>query len=313
MKQTTFRVAGLAVLTSVVLIVALAYVFKSNLTNNTLSTGTQKVQIVTSFYPLYFLASQITGSAADVRTIVPAGIEPHDYELSPRDVARIENSDLVVLNGSHLEPWGEDITDSLKNTNTMVISVGDAFANRTVEEDGEMATDPHVWLDPVLAKSMAANIANALIAIDSEHQAVYVENLATLQSQLDALHTTFLTGLASCNKKDFITSHEAFGYLAARYGLNQVGIAGISPEEEPTAQALARVAEFAKKNNVHYIFFEELASPDFAETVATEVGAQTLVLNPIEGLTDEELSEGRTYSTEMEKNLANLRIALECQ
>lgn len=301
--------------TLIVVLIVIAVAFKAYLFfgNQKQGTTSDKISITTSFYPLYFFTSQIAGDKADVYNITPAGAEPHGYEPTTRDVARIEDSSLLVLNGGNLEPWGNNETLALNDTHTAVISVGELFATNTMQEDGDMVRDPHVWLDPVLAKKMAASILAGVIKVDPANAVTYRANAATLETALDALNQEYVTGLAHCQKKDIITSHAAFSYLAARYGFTQVSISGISPDAEPSAHTLAEVADFAQKNNVQYIFFESLVSPKFAETIAQEVGAQTLVLNPLEGLSDDEIAAGGTYITAMQENLNNLRTALQCQ
>lgn len=272
-----------------------------------------KPQVVASFYPLYFFASQIAGDKATVYNITPAGAEPHDYEPTTQDIVRIEDGQLLVLNGGKLEAWGDKITDSLKGSNTKIITVGNDIANQMVVEDGNEIRDPHVWLDPALAKKEVAAIVKGLSSVDPANASYYHSNAQTLESNLDSLDAQFHQGLSNCQKKDIITSHAAFGYLAREYGLNQVSISGLSPDAEPSPRQLAQVADFAKKNNVKYIFFESLVSPKLSQTIANEVGAQTLVLNPIEGLADDEIAQGKTYFTEMNSNLTNLKIALQCR
>ncbi len=272
-----------------------------------------KLSVVASFYPLYFFAAQIAGDKASVYNVTPAAAEPHDYEPTTQDIAKIEDSQLLILNGGKLEAWGDSVKNTLQGTKTAVITVGDAFANREVVEDGVSIRDPHVWLDPPLAKKEAAAIAQGLERIDPADMGTFEANLAALNSKLDTLDQEYRTGLSSCQKKDIITSHAAFGYLAADYGLNQVPISGLSPDAEPSPAKLAEITDFAKKNHVTTIFFESLVSPKLAETIASETGAQAMVLNPIEGLTDQELGDGKTYLTEMANNLDHLKIALQCQ
>lgn len=272
-----------------------------------------KLQVVTSFYPLYFFTSQITLDKADVYNITPAGAEPHDYEPTTRDLARIEDSSLLVLNGGKLEGWGDRITENLKDKKTLILTVGATIANQEILEDGEKIQDPHIWLDPILAKKEVDMILQALSQLDPNNSGFYQTNAQALLSKLDTLDSNFRQGLNNCARKDIITAHTAFGYLASEYNFNQVSITGISPDNEPSVQQLAEVAEFAKKNQVKYIFFESLISPKLSQTIASEIGAQTLVLNPIEGLSDEEIKNGKSYFSEMENNLTNLKLALECQ
>lgn len=244
-----------------------------------------KLQVVASFYPLAYFAQEIGGDKVEVTNITPAGAEPHEYEPTAQDIARIEDSGVLILNGSGLEPWGDNV-----KANRIVIA-GEDF----------VGTDPHVWLAPLLAQQMVDKIAEAVPG-----------NPEPLKEKLAALDAEFHQGLSRCATRDIVTSHAAFGYLTAAYDLRQVPITGISPEDEPSAQELAQIADFAKKNNIKYIFFESLVSPKLAQTIAREVGAQTLVLNPIEGLSDSELAQGKNYFTEMRANLSNLKLALQC-
>lgn len=296
-------------ITIISLLVVYLIVPKKHIAPNSLG----KFSVVTSFYPLYFFTSQIAGDKASVYNITPAGAEPHNYEPSTRDVATIEDSNLVILHGDKLEAWGEKIKDILRGTAVIISEVGAPLASQTVVEEGATIADPHVWLDPVLAQKEAQGIAQQLKNIDPSNAAYYEANLQKLINNLDKLDSQYAQGLKSCAKKDIITSHAAFGYMAKRYRLTQIPISGLSPDAEPSPQQLVDVAEFAKKNGVKYIFFESLVSPKLSQTIANEIGAQTLVLNPIEGLSDQELSAGKTYLTEMQNNLTNLKIALQCQ
>lgn len=272
-----------------------------------------KLTIATSFYPLYFFTSQIAGDRADVFNITPAGAEPHDYEPTTKDIIKIGNSQLLVLNGSKLEAWGDKIKDTLTGTNTKITVVSNDLANQTIKEDGSVTKDAHIWLNPLLAKQEAEIIAQEIIKIDPENTNFYQTNLEALKNNLDNLDNKFKQGLSNCQIKDIITAHAAFGYLASAYALNQVSIAGLSPDEEPSPKKLAEVSDFAKINKIKYIFFESLVSPKLAETIAQETGAKTLILNPLEGISTKDMQNGKNYFTEMENNLANLKIALECK
>lgn len=271
-----------------------------------------KISVVASFYPMYFFASQIGGDKADVMNVTPAGAEPHDYEPTAQDMAKIESANLVVLNGGGLEAWGDSVKQNIDAQKTTLVTAGEGLTNRRVVEDGEDVIDPHVWLSPILAQQMVDKIEQDFAKADPDNVAYYAKNAADLKAKLAQLDAEYKQGLGGCQKKDIITSHAAFGYLSAAYGLNQVAIAGLSPEEEPSAQDLAKIADFAKKNDVKYIFFESLVSPKLSQTIATEVGAQTLVLDPIEGISAGNLAAGKDYLSVMRSNLANLKIALQC-
>lgn len=283
-----------------------------------------KIQVITSFYPLYFFAERIGGDKISLQAIIPPGVEPHDYELTPRDAAEIENSDLVVVNGAGFEPWFEKIRGDLdeKKINYAVLSEGITLLEGAeheeegaVEEEvhaGEELYDPHIWLSPVIAQDMVRKITEGLVKSDSMNESYYKENEKKLLSDLSLLDEDFQKGLSSCKKRDFVTSHAAFAYIARQYNLNQVSISGISPEEEPSAQKLAEVSDFVKKNDIEYIFFETLVNPRLSNTIASETGARTLVLDPLEGLSDDDISAGKNYLTVMRNNLINLRTALQC-
>lgn len=263
----------------------------------------KKLLIATSFYPLSYFTAQIAGDAARVFTITPAGAEPHDYEPTPRERAKIEGSDILILNGGKFEPWGIALRNSFHGDRPHIVVMADTLASHD---------DPHIWLDPLLAKEEARIIERAIESADPVRAEAYHASLKRFEERLDQLDEAYRTGLASCKKKDIITSHAAFGYLARRYHFNQIALTGLSPDEEPSLKKLAEVSQIAKKRGVEAIFFESLMSPKFAQTIAREVGAQTLVLNPIEGMTDDEARGGNTYFTEMEKNLEQLKKALQC-
>ena len=255
-------------------------------------SSSDKMQVVASFYPLYFFSNQIGGKEADVTNITPSGVQPHDYDLTTQDLIKINRSKLLVLNGGGLAGWEKKLKDELSDK-TVVVAEGES--------------DPHVWLDPILAKETVAKIEKGFQEADPQNKAYYQSNARSLEDKLDSLDYEFKKGLSACQKKDFVTSHEAFGYLARRYGINQVAISGLSPEEEPTSQKLAEIADKVKKEKINVIFFESLVGPKLSQTIANETGARTLVLDPIEG------SVGPDYFSLMRNNLNNLKKALQCE
>jgi len=294
------------------ILIGLVIVLVNKAKNPTQTIRADKIRVITSIYPLYFLSAAIAGDKAEVTNIVPAGAEPHEYEPTAQDMAKMENSQVVVLNGGDLEAWSEDIGRNIDARRTIFVIAGEGLAAQQTTSDGEAKTDPHVWLAPALMRKMADRIAAGFEQADPENKDYYGANANALKEKLDDLDAAYRTGLADCHKKDIITSHAAFGYLAAAYGFNQVPILGLSPDAEPTLNDLAEIANFAREKEVKYIFFESTARPRLSETIAAEVGAQTLVLDPIEGISDEELSRGKNYFTVAETNLKNLQIALEC-
>ena len=271
-----------------------------------------KLQVITSFYPLYYFAKEIGGDKAVVINITPAGAEPHDYEPTAEDIARVEKSKILILNGGGLEAWADKIRNNIDPRHTIVVIAGEGLATRQVTEEGKTVSDPHVWLSPFLAKQMVDRIAQGFIHADPDAEDYYRTNADVLKAKLDGLDTAYRLGLSHCKTQSIVTSHAAFGYLAATYKLKQVSITGLAPDIEPSPRQLIDIVKFARENQVKYIFFESLVSPKLSQTIANEVGAQTLVLNPIEGLTNAEMAQGKNYLTEMQSNLTNLKRALQC-
>ena len=268
-----------------------------------------QLTIAASFYPLQYVTQRIAGDRATVSSLTPPGAEPHDLELTPKDVASITDASLVVyLNG--FQPAVDDAVSTSAGKDSPVDVAAAAELDRTVAEEGESGTDPHFWLDPQRLSAVATLIEKRLAAADPAGASTYQANLSTLAADLTTLDGEFRTGLASCANKDLVTSHQAFGYLAERYGLTQVGISGLSPEQEPDPATLARVTDFVRANKVRTIYYETLISPAIARTVASETGARTAVLDPIEGIT--EASAGRDYLSVMRSNLKNLQEGQPC-
>ena len=263
-----------------------------------------KLQVVASAYPFAWLAERVGGPDVDVTDLVPPGAEPHDVELSPRQVGLVEQAAVVV----HLKGFQPSVDDALGD-GKQGFDLGTVVSQQALTTgDEQTAKDPHIWLDPVRMEAAARALADRLADKDRTHATAYKARAATLVSQLAALDATFRSDLTGCARKDVVTSHSAFGYLASRYGLTQVGITGVSPEEEPSPKKLAEVASYAKDHHVTTIFFESLVDPKVARTVANEIGAKTAVLDPIEGV-----KGGDDYLTVQARNAANLREALGCK
>ncbi len=264
------------------------------------SDATGETQVVAAFYPLAYAAEQVGGDSVGVRNLTPAGSEPHDFELSAGDARAVEDADLVVYLGGGFQPAVEQAVAS-RDGPSLDLLEGEVATDAA----GEMReVDPHVWLDPVRYSRQARLIADALGPGASS------DALAARLAELDA---AFQQGLASCERRQIVTSHAAFGYLAKRYGLEQIPLTGITPEAEPSPRDLERLVREVEASGATTVFFESLVSPKLAETVAREAGATTAVLNPVEGLTEEQLEDGADYFSVMRDNLATLRQALGCR
>jgi zinc transport system substrate-binding protein len=256
--------------------------------------------VVAAFYPLAYAAERIGGSSFDVRNLTPPGSEPHDLELTPQEVAAIQDAGVVLYLSHGFQPAVSKAVEQARGKEVDILA-GLPLHSADGAEEG-LTADPHVWLDPILFARVAARIGTAL-----------GRPANALVADLHSLDTEYRQGLSDCKRHEIVTSHAAFGYLAARYGLEQVSITGLSPEAEPTPQQLAHVIQIVRRTHATTVFFETLVSPRLADTVAREVGARTAVLDPIEGLTPTEQKSGDNYLTLMRQNLAALRKALACR
>lgn len=280
-----------------------------------------KIHIVTSFYPLAELAQQVGGEYVNVNNLVPAGAEPHDFEPLPKDILALNTADLVIINGAGFEPWVEKIIPELESKHVKILDVSKVVPEllKSTEEGDEREEDhergeydPHFWIDPVLYLSQAQAVKNALIEINPSLTKEFSHQGDTYIAQLQSLDNEFKNGLGSCKQNEIVTNHAAFGYLAKRYNLTMLSISGLSPDSEPSAKRMGEITELVKKDGVKVIFTESLVSPKISETLAKEAGVQTMVLNPIEGLTEDQIKAGENYITVMKLNLQSLRTALEC-
>jgi zinc transport system substrate-binding protein len=253
--------------------------------------------VVAAFYPLAFLAEQVGDDEVAITNLTPAGTEPHDLELSAGDVAAVQEADLVVYVGHGFQPALEEAV-ARRDGPSLDILIGQELLG---EDDREV--DPHLWLDPMRFASAARAVAHELgdpAAADD------------LVRRLEELDREFERGLERCQRRELVTSHAAFGYLADRYGLTQVALTGLSPEAEPTPRDLADLVEDVERLGATTVFVEPLVAPGVAETVARETEATTAVLNPLESLTAEQVDAGSDYFDVMRENLAVLREALGC-
>ena len=255
-----------------------------------------------SFYPVYAAAQRVGGADAALSNLTPAGAEPHDLELTSRQVDRIEDASLVFYLGQGFQPGVEEAVER----------AGGRAVDLLNPDLGLIEGDPHFWLDPTLLKQTVERIRAAFVEADPANTADYTERATTYARELDQLDASFRRGLQTCERRVIVTSHAAFGYLARRYGLSQKAVSGLSPESEPEPGQLSALAREVKAEGVTTIFSETLVSPRVAEALAREAGVGTAVLNPLEGLTEEEAKAGKTYVSVMTENLTALRAALGC-
>ncbi|MCI3918881.1 metal ABC transporter substrate-binding protein [Paenibacillus sp. TRM 82003] len=317
--------------------------------------SSKNIKVAASIYPMYEFASKVGGELAEVNLLVPAGVEPHDWEPAPKDLAFLESADVLVFNGSGMEGWVEQVVGSLDNTRLLLIETShqlellvaeesvhenehaeeEAHANEHghaeeahADEHGHAEEahadehgheeevhaqdhgkfDPHVWLSPVQAMKQVRSIEAAFAEAAPDHKDTFKANADAYIAELEQLDQRFKDALAPYRGKEFVTQHAAFAH---EYGLLQLPIAGLSPENEPSAERMAEIVDFAKEHDVRTIFFETLASSKVAEAIASEIGASTSVLHPIEYITEEEWRGGMDYVKLMNQNLEALRKAFE--
>lgn len=281
--------------------------------------------VVASFYPLQFVAEQVGGEHITVTNLTPAGAEPHDMELKPRQVADITDAELVVYLGgfqpavdkavkTQAAETGLDVAESVElreSAEDEHDDHGDEEGHEEEDHDHDHGDlDPHVWLDPTALATIADSVADRLAEADPEHAEDFAANAKKLGKRLDTLDADFADGLSECDSRDLVTSHAAFGYLATRYDLHQVAISGLSPESEPGAGSIKQITDYVAEHGVTTIFYETLVNPAVAETIAAETGAETDVLDPIEGLAK---NSDDDYFSIMESNLSALTKALGCR
>jgi len=276
------------------------------------------LKVIAAFYPLEFVAKTIGGDLISVENMTPPGVEPHDLELTPQQITTLDDADLLLYVAGFQPALEEAATQSAPANSLDVMAINGLNLLGATEDghnhgeeahsDEEMLSDPHVWLDPerliVVAKAVAAKLSE----VDPDNSETYATNLTAFVEQLEGLDADFTSGLASCERRLIVTSHAAFGYLADAYNLEQEAISGLSPESEPTPKRLNEIGKEAKADGTTTIFFETLASPKVAQTLADDLNISAAVLDPIEGI-----GEGQTYFSIMESNLAALRKALNCK
>lgn len=313
LKKHKGLLLGLIMVTSVLL----AACGSSTSSNN---DSNDKISIMTTFYPMYEFTQQVVGKAGDVELLIPAGTEPHDYEPSAKDLAKISDADMFVYNSPELETWTDNLSENIDTSHTTIVKASKGISlmegseeegHTETEEGHEHELDPHVWLDPVLAVKEVETIRDALVKKYPEQKATFKKNAAAYIKKLEALNTKYETALADASNKTFVTQHAAFGYLAKQYGLTQDAIAGISPDQEPSASRLSELKTYVEENNIEVIYFEENATSKVAETLANETGVKLAVLNPLESLTSKQIKAGEDYISVMEENLAALQESIK--
>jgi zinc transport system substrate-binding protein len=292
----------------------------------------RRATVVASFFPLYDFARQVAGDRADISVMVPVGVEPHDWEPTARQVEEARNADMLVYNGAGFETWVESIDSRFAVNTSEGIELlaaeeeqeeehaeegeeeGHEEGAEEEDEHGHGAFDPHIWLDPVLARQQVESIRSGLATVDPANADYYNANAARFTQELTELDAFIESELSSCEKTDFIAFHEAFSYFADRYGLTQHAVhESLTPEGEILPQRLEEVVDLANDLGITVIYSEDLVDPRLAQVIADEIpGGRVLTLSPLEGIERDEQAAGVGYIEKMRENVANLKEGLEC-
>lgn len=278
--------------------------------------NSEKLVVVTTLFPLYDFVKAIGQDKVEASLLLPPGVEAHSFEPKPSDIVKINESDLFVYTGKFMEPWAEDIMNGVTNKKVKFVNTGDGINLMKLTEgmpDEAHGFDPHIWLDFDNNKTMIDNIARALTAKDPANANFYQQNAAEYKDKLTQLDNQFKSLLATCQNREIVYGgHYAFGYLANRYNLKYLAAQGLAPDSEPTASDLIKLVEQVKKDNVRYVFYEEMTTPKIAETIANETSAKMLLLNAAHNVTKEDIDNNVTFLAIMIENLANLKTGLNC-
>ncbi len=287
-----------------------------------------KINILTTIFPLYDFAKQIGGEYVNVKSFIPAGVDPHHYEPSAKEMIELNNANLFIYNGAGYELWVDKAVQNLNQEETKVVnaSLGLELLSGNHDHDDEHATeeeeehdhehgdfDPHVWLDPMKAKQQAALILDALIELAPEHKAAFQSNYDRLATELDQLDADYKTAFAKVTKKKVVVAHQAFSYLAHRYGFEQIAVAGLSTSNEPSQKEILKLIDVLRENDLKYVAYDSIVESKVAQTVQREANAEAITLNTIENATKPQLAAGVTYVQFMKENLAVLKKILEIQ
>jgi zinc transport system substrate-binding protein len=291
--------------------------------NRDTNHDTEKIKVVTSFYPFYEIAKEIGGNNTIVTSVIPIGVEPHDWEITPQRISNIMEADVIIYNGIGFDAWlgkKEQFRNSFLvdiSKDLQPIKIGEQELETPGQgrqyDDHTSGYDPHVWLDPIFVKNISNTISSALIKLDPNNTKSYEQNTKNFIQRLDGLDSLIKTSLNNCKLKDFITFHEAFQYFANRYGLNQHAVHGNSPEGEILPQQIIQIISIAKDLGIDTIYSEELKDPRLSQTLAAEIpNGKVLLLSPIEVLNQEEQKKDIGYIDKMKMNLQSLKQGLKC-
>ncbi len=289
----------------------LKYDNAKNIVTSSNNTNTSKsiIKVVASFFPIYEFVKAVGGDRVQASVLIPIGSEPHSFDPTVQQISNTQTADMLAYNGAGMESvWIKKINPKF----AVDTSQGLNLLSRSNKESST-SVDPHIWLDPILAEHQVNVIRDGLIKVDSGNANYYKNNTQKFIAQLRSLDSSIKSGLSNCNKKDFISFHNAFTYFAQKYGLIEHSIQGLSPEGEILPQKLQEIIQLSHNLGVNTIYSEDLVDPRAAQVIADEIpNGKVLILSPLEGIKPEEQKAGIGYIDKMKQDLVNLKVGLQC-
>jgi zinc transport system substrate-binding protein len=302
----------LAGVVAVALIMSFAGCMSGTQSNGNAQKSGEKLNVIASFYPMYDFAKNVGGDRIDVKTLIPAGVEPHEYDPTPSDIIALNNAQILVLNGVIEDSWAPKLIEGLDNKALKVVDTSKGIP-LVASMDADMpGNDPHIWIDPALAERQVIAIRDAFIEADPAGKDVYEANAAAYIQKLKELDGQFRSTMATCKKKDILITHATLAYFCKEYGCNQVPIEGVNAEGEPTPAVVAAIIDQAKEKNITVVFVEKLLNPQTAQSIAGEINGRIAVFNTAHGLTAEEQQRGEDYLSQMKENIDTIKTNMDC-
>jgi zinc transport system substrate-binding protein len=280
--------------------------------SNRLRPSSSTLKVLATFYPLYDFAQNVGGNKTDVSILVPETVDVHDFEPTPSSVAEVAGADVLIYNGAGLEPWISQIVSASENTKLIQVDTSHGIQLLQVSPEfqrNNQTFDPHIWLDPVLAKQQVNNILQGLIRADSADSQYFTQNAEAYKVKLDTLNSEAVNATTNVATRYFVTFHEAFAYFAKRYDLTQIPIAGPF-QEEPTPSDIQNVIDATRQYHLLYVGYESLENPAISQSISRDTNATLILMNPIEGLTAQQKAAGKDYISLMQEDIANIGLAL---
>ena len=294
------------------------------------TTAFSNMTVTTTIYPLYSIAKEVGGDKIKLNNIIPFGVEAHGFDPTPADMAKLSKSDLFITSSDAMEPWKDKIVKSLK-IEQKVFDMSEYVKLRTIQEENDEhhedekdkkghkhehehgGIDPHYWVSLNNYILMTEAMTKLFIEKDAENKDFYTQNSNNYLAKVKALKEKYDSTLSTCTNKKILVNHDAFGYFADDYNVEQHSISGMSPDDKPSAKQIAQLIELVKNEKINTVFFEEFASPKVAQTIAKATNVKTDALRPAENISKEENKKGYGYLQIMEENLEKLKFAMDCK